>query len=90
MSRLFTLHPDDNVAVDIDTGFKKALKDMRGAVYSTPEHDQDEGPKGTVLIEDVTLEQSSPDLLEVEVGYYRRMYTVRLDYQTEEVRENED
>ena len=69
---------------------KKALKDMRGAVYSTPEHDQDEGPKGTVLIEDVTLEQSSPDLLEVEVGYYRRMYTVRLDYQTEEVRENED
>ena len=28
MSRLFTIHPDDNVAVDIDTGFKKALKDI--------------------------------------------------------------
>ena len=28
MSRLLTIHSDDNVAVDIDTGFKKALKDI--------------------------------------------------------------
>lgn len=64
---------------------KKALKNMRGTVYSTPEHDQEAGLKGTVLIEDVTLVQSSPDLREMEVGLYRRMYNVRLDYQTEEV-----
>lgn len=64
---------------------KRALKVMRGTVYSTPEHDQEAGLKGTVLIEDVTLVQSSPDLREMEVGLYRRMYTVRLDYQTEEV-----
>lgn len=64
---------------------KKALKNMRGTVYSTPEHDPGDGAKGTVLIENVTLEQSSPDLLETEVGLYRRMYNVRLDYQTEEV-----
>ncbi len=64
---------------------KKALKNMRGTVYSTPEHDPEDGAKGTVLIENVTLEQSSSDLLETEVGLYRRMYNVRLDYQTEEV-----
>lgn len=69
---------------------KKALKNMRGAVYSTPEHDPEDGAKGTVLIENVTLEQSSPDLVEMEVGLYRRMYAVRLEFQTEEVRENED
>ena len=28
MSRLLTIHPGDNVAVDIDTGFKKAVKDI--------------------------------------------------------------
>lgn len=64
---------------------KKAVKAMRGAVYTTPETDPDDGPKGSVLIEDADMEQSSPDLLEMEVGLYRRMYTVRLDYQTEEV-----
>ena len=35
------------------------------------------------------MQQSSPDLYEAEVGYYRRMYTVRIDYQTEEVFEND-
>lgn len=64
---------------------KKAVKAMRGQVYATPAEDPDEGPKGSVLIEAVDMEQSSPDLLEMEVGLYRRIYTVRLDYQTEEV-----
>ena len=63
---------------NVDQTFSRALKDMRGAVYSTPQNDWEAGPKGTVLIEDVALEQSSPDLLEMEVGYYRRMYTVRI------------
>ena len=58
---------------------------MRGQVYATPAEDPDEGPKGSVLIEAVDMVQSSPDLLEMEVGFYRRIYTVRLDYQTEEV-----
>ena len=64
---------------------KKAVREMTGAVYSTPEIDPDEGPKGSVLIEAVSMEQSSPDLLDTEVGLYRRMYNVRLEYQTEEV-----
>lgn len=68
---------------------KKALHDMRGTVFATPEEDQDEGQKGRVLIEYVEIEQSSPDLFEVEVGLYRRVYTVRLDYQTEEIMEED-
>lgn len=68
---------------------KKALHDMRGTVFATPEEDQDEGPKGRVLIEYVEIEQSSPDLFEAEVGLYRRVYTVRLDYQTEEIMEED-
>ena len=68
---------------------KKALHDMRGTVFATPEEDQDEGQKGRVLIEYMEIEQSSPDLFEVEVGLYRRVYTVRLDYQTEEIMEED-
>ncbi len=64
---------------------KKALLEMRGAVFRTPEEDPQEGPKGAVLIEDLELQQSSPDLFEAEVGLYRRMYTVRIHYQTEEI-----
>jgi len=63
---------------------KQALHDMRGEVYATPEEDQEEGQKGRVLIEGVEIEQSSPDLYESEVGLYRRVYTVRLEFQTEE------
>ena len=64
---------------------KKAVRTMAGAVYTTPETDPEEGPKGRILIETASMEQNSPDLLETEVGLYRRIYTVRLDYQTEEV-----
>ena len=65
---------------------KKALREMRGAVYRTPA-DEDEDPRGAVLIEDLAVEQSSPDLYEAEVGLYRRIYTVRIHYQTEETYE---
>jgi len=68
---------------------KKALHDMRGTVYATPDEDQEEGPKGRVLIEYVEIEQSSPDLFETEAGLYRRVYTVRLDFQTEEIYEED-
>lgn len=64
---------------------KKALLEMRGAVFRTPEEDPQEGLKGAVLIEDLDVQQSSPDLFEAEVGLYRRMYTVRIHYQTEEI-----
>ena len=69
---------------------KKALKNMRGAVYSTPVDDTEEGPKGSVLIEDVIVTQSSPDLIDLEVGFYRRLYTVQLDYQTESIGTEEE
>ena len=62
-----------------------AVQDMAGKTFSTPVQDADGVPRGTVLIEDAAMSQSSPDLYEAEVGYYRRMYTVRLDYQTEEI-----
>jgi hypothetical protein len=69
---------------------KKVVRDMRGGVFSTPPDDADTGPRGRVLIEDAVLTQSSPDLYESSVGYYRRMYTVRLDFQTEEVFDDDD
>ena len=68
---------------------RQAIRDMRGGVYSTPEGDLTE-PCGKILIEAVDMTQSSPDLFEKEVGYYRRMYTIRLNYQTEEVFPDED
>ena len=69
---------------------KRAVLDMRGAVYRTPEEDEAVGLKGRVLIEYTEMDQSGPDLFEASVGLYRRMYTVRLDYQTVEVFEDEE
>lgn len=66
---------------------KKALRVMQGTVYSTPDNDPDMGVKGRVLIERMTATQTSPDLIEMEVGFYRRIYRVDLEYQTEEVYE---
>lgn len=60
---------------------------MRGATYTT---ESGSIPGGQILVEDVAMTQSSPDLYETEVGYYRRMYTVRIDYQTEEVSFDDD
>lgn len=69
---------------------KKALREMPGNVYETPDTDTEVGLRGIILVEDVDLQQSSPDLVEMEVGYYRRIYTIRIDYQTEEVEGNND
>ena len=69
---------------------KMAILDMRGATYTTPENDADDALQGQILVEDTGMTQSSPDLYETEVGYYRRMYTIRLDYQTEEVFADDD
>ncbi|MCR5136093.1 MAG: hypothetical protein K6C12_03210 [Oscillospiraceae bacterium] len=69
---------------------RKALREMPGSVYSTPEEDTGEGPKGRILVEDLDLEQGSPDLYEAEVSLYRRIYTVRIHFQTEEVYEDEE
>ena len=68
---------------------KQAVLDMRGYVYRTPAEDEAAGLKGSVLIENSETEQSSPDLYENEVGLYRRIYTVRLDFQTVEVYDEE-
>ena len=64
---------------------KKAILAMRGATYSTPENEPGDVLRGRILVEDTAMTLSSPDLYEAEVGYYRRVYTVQLDYQTEEV-----
>ena len=64
---------------------KKALTAMQGAVYSTDPADGE--PGGSILAEAVNLQQVSADLYEAEVSYYRRVYTVQIDYQTEEVHE---
>lgn len=69
---------------------KQAVQEMCGAVYRTPAENEAVGLKGAVLIEYTEMEQSSPDLYEAEVGFYRRMYTVRLNYQTEQVNEDEE
>ena len=64
---------------------KKALLAMQGSVYSTTPADGE--PGGSILAEAVNLQQTSPDLYDAEVSYYRRVYTVQIDYQTEEVYE---
>ena len=64
---------------------KKALTAMQGVVYSTDPADGE--PGGSILAEAVNLQQVSADLYEAEVSYYRRVYTVQIDYQTEEVHE---
>lgn len=63
---------------------RSAVLAMRRGTYSTPEND-DGAPRGRILVEDAGMTQSSPDLYEAEVGYYRRMYAIRIDYQIEEV-----
>lgn len=65
---------------------KRAVAEMTGSVYSTTEEGD---PRGRILVERTRMEQSSPDLYENEVGLFRRMYTVQLDYQTEEVCDEE-
>lgn len=69
---------------------KMAILEMRGRAYSTPENEPDDVLRGRILVEDTGMTQSSPDLYETEVGYYRRMYSIRLDYQTEEVFTDDD
>lgn len=69
---------------------KQAVTDMRGEIYRTPAEDEAVGLKGSVLVECTEIEQSSPDLYEANVGYYRRMYAIRLDYQTIDVYEDEE
>ncbi len=64
---------------------RSAVLAMRGSTYSTPADEPDDVLRGRILVEDTEMQQSSPDLYEAEVGYYRRMYNVRIDYQTEEV-----
>ncbi len=69
---------------------KAAVRAMRGVTYSTPENEPADVLQGRILVEDAIMTQSSPDLYEAEVGYYRRMYNVRIDYQTEEVITDDD
>ena len=66
---------------------KKAVRDMTGEIYSA---DTESGLRGSILVEEGRAAQSSPDLYDVEVGLYRRIYTVQIDYQTEEVYEDEE
>ena len=66
---------------------KKAVRDMTGETYST---EPPGWPRGSILVEEARAAQSSPDLYDVEVGLYRRIYTVQIDYQTEEVYEDEE
>ena len=66
---------------------KKAVRDMTGETYST---ETPGWPRGSILVEEARAAQSSPDLYDVDVGFYRRIYTVQIDYQTEEVYEDEE
>ena len=66
---------------------KKAVRDMTGETYRT---ETPGCPRGSILVEDARAAQSSPDLYDAGVGLYRRIYTVQIDYQTEEVYEDEE
>ena len=52
---------------------RKALQSMQGVTY------------GNLLIERVSVRQASPDLKEKEVNLYRRMLTLAIHYQKEEM-----
>lgn len=69
---------------------RMAILAMRGGTFSTSENDDNAVLRGRILVEDAIMTQSSPDLYETEVGYYRRMYTARIDYQIEEVLTDDD
>lgn len=71
---------------------QEALYSLQGTEAETPEtgNGVEEGPQGRILIEEVRIEQASPDLYETEVGYYRRVYNVWIDYQTEEIFDDEE
>lgn len=72
---------------------KAKLNQMQGQIWTRA----DGGPVGAVmagdavvatsgddlLIERVRVTQTSPDLYETEVGWFRRIYDVDFDYQTE-------
>ena len=66
---------------------KKAVRDMTGETYSS---ETPGWPRGSILVEEARAAQSSPDLYDAGVGLYRRVYTVQIDYQTEEVYEDEE
>ena len=68
---------------------KEAVNAMPGRVYTTPRTDAEPGLKGRILVETVSIRQSSPDLYEAEVGLYRRIMEIQMDYQTEEVVEED-
>ena len=69
---------------------KAAILGMRKSTYSAPTVDGVDALDGRIFVEDAHMTQSSPDLYETEVGYYRRMCSVRIDFQTEEVISNDD
>lgn len=52
---------------------RQALQSMQGVTY------------GDLLIERASVRQTSPDLKEKEVGLYRRMLTLAIRYQKEEI-----
>ena len=69
---------------------RKAFQEARGALYETPENEPDTVMRGRILVENAVITQSSPDLYESEVGYYRRVLNIRLDYQTDEIFQDEE
>ena len=75
---------------DAGSGAKAAILGMRKSTYSAPTVDGVDALDGRIFVEDAHMTQSSPDLYETEVGYYRRMCSVRIDFQTEEVISNDD
>ena len=66
---------------------KRAVRDMCGEVYIA---DEEDWPRGRILVEEARAAQSSPDLYDTDAGLYRRIYTVQINYQTEEVYEDEE
>lgn len=60
---------------------RAAVADMKGTIYG------DAGSR--ILVERARIDQTSPDLYEAEVGLFRRVYTVSLDYQADDNNQQE-
>ena len=74
--KLHTVAGDYSALVSLGWLVKTAMDTMQGQRF---------GPEGSekLLIERVQLKQASPDLYETEVGLYRRIYDLTIDYQYE-------
>jgi len=75
----FRLHIVSGGLLSLSAQCAKILAAIRRMAGSSFQNEED----GSIFVEYVTAKQTSPDLYESDVGFYRRIYEVDFFYQTE-------